>query len=417
MKNCTEISLLRFFKGGNNMPRSLWLLIIGMMINVTGASFLWPLNTIYIHEHLGKSLTVAGFVLMLNAGASVIGNLVGGILFDKIGGFKSILLGIIITLISVVALMFFHGWPTYMYLLIFIGFGSGIVFPATYALAGTVWPEGGRKSFNAIYVAQNVGVAAGASLGGLVASISFNLIFVANAVLYAVFFFIAFFGYRNIDASKGTQTSILEQKTVVKNRTKFNGLVILCIGYLLCWVGYVQWPSTISSHTQNLNIPLSQYSLLWTINGALIVCAQPLISLFVKRFAKSLKKQMIIGFVVFIISFIFASYAEQFSGFLVAMVILTIGEMLVWPAVPTIANDLAPEGRQGFYQGFVNSTATGGRMIGPILGGMIVDYYHMNLLFLIIIGLLAIGIVTTSIYDKKIVVAEKRDQEPSGIGA
>ncbi|TXC90285.1 MFS transporter [Metabacillus litoralis] len=398
------------------MPRSLWLLIIGMMINVTGASFLWPLNTIYIHEHLGKSLTVAGFVLMLNAAASVIGNLVGGILFDKIGGYKSILLGIIITLVSVITLMFFHQWPVYMYLLILIGFGSGIVFPATYALAGTVWPEGGRKSFNAIYVAQNVGVAAGASLGGIVASVSFNYIFIANAALYAVFFLIAFFGYRNIDGAQGSQTSILDQKGVVKNRTKFTALVILCTGYLLCWVGYVQWPSTISSHTQSLNIPLHQYSLLWTINGVLIVCGQPLISLFVKRFAKTIKKQMVIGFVIFIGSFIVASYAEQFTGFLVAMVILTIGEMLIWPAVPTIANDLAPKGRQGFYQGFVNSTATGGRMIGPLLGGFVVDYYNMNLLFYIIIGLLTIGIFTTILYDKKLTVAVKGDQTPSEIG-
>lgn len=400
------------------MPRSLWLLVIGMMINVTGASFLWPLNTIYIHEHLGKSLTLAGIVLMLNAAASVVGNLVGGVLFDKIGGYKSILLGIIITLVSVVALMINHSWPVYMYLLILIGFGSGIVFPATYALAGTVWPEGGRKAFNSIYVAQNVGVAAGASLGGMVASISFHYIFVANAALYAVFFFVAFFGYRNIDGANAKQTSILNEKTVVKNRHKFTALIILCIGYLLCWVGYVQWPSTISSHTQTLNIPISQYSLLWTVNGAMIVLGQPLISLFVKRFAKTLKKQMVIGFVVFMFSFVAASFAEQFTGFLVAMVILTIGEMLVWPAVPTIANDLAPKGRQGFYQGFVNSTATGGRMVGPLLGGIIADYYNMNLLFMIIISLLAVGIFTTLIYDKKLnaVLENKRSQTPDVYG-
>lgn len=384
------------------MPRSLWLLVIGMMINVTGASFLWPLNTIYIHDHLGKSLTVAGIVLMLNAAASVVGNLIGGVLFDKIGGYKSILLGIVITLVSVVALMFNHNWPVYMYLLIFIGLGSGIVFPATYALAGTVWPEGGRKAFNAIYVAQNVGVAAGASLGGIVASISFEYIFIANAALYAVFFLLAFFGYRNINGSTVKQASILDQNPTIKNRDKFAALVILCVGYLLCWVGYVQWPSTISSHTQTLNISLSQYSLLWTINGVLIVLGQPLISLFVKYFAKTLKKQMVLGFIVFIISFVVASYAEQFTAFLVAMVILTIGEILVWPAVPTIANDLAPEGRQGFYQGFVNSTATGGKMIGPLLGGMIVDYYNMNLLFMIIISLLIVGIFTTIVYDKKL---------------
>lgn len=104
-------------KGEIDMPKSLWFLIIGMLVNVTGASFLWPLNTIYIHDHLGKSLSVAGFVLMLNAGASVIGNLIGGTLFDKIGGYKSILSGIVITLIALVGLVFFTiGLHTLCYL-------------------------------------------------------------------------------------------------------------------------------------------------------------------------------------------------------------------------------------------------------------------------------------------------------------
>ena len=42
-----------------------------------GSFVLWPLNTIYINEHLGKSLSVAGVVLMLNSAASVVGNLLG----------------------------------------------------------------------------------------------------------------------------------------------------------------------------------------------------------------------------------------------------------------------------------------------------------------------------------------------------
>src|SRR6476620_469383 len=145
------------------MTRAFRLLIIGMAVNMTGSSFLWPLNTIYIHDHLGKSLSVAGVVLMLNSAASVIGNLIGGSLFDKIGGYKSVLSGIIITLIALVGLVFFHGWPTYVVLLVVVGFGSGIVFPSMYAMAGSVWPQGGRKAFNAMYVAQNAGVAIGAA--------------------------------------------------------------------------------------------------------------------------------------------------------------------------------------------------------------------------------------------------------------
>ncbi|WP_152446619.1 MFS transporter [Bacillus sp. THAF10] len=384
------------------MPRSLWLLVIGMAINVTGASFLWPLNTIYIHNILGKSLSVAGLVLMLNAGASVIGNLIGGVLFDKIGGYKSILIGISITITALIGMTINHSWPFFVVFLAIIGFGSGIVFPSMYAMAGSVWKEGGRKAFNSMYVSQNLGVAIGAALGGLVANIRFDYIFIANTVTYAIFFLIAMFGYKSIQANPAVQTSVLDQQKKIKDHTKLYALLTICIGYLLCWMGYVQWQTTIATHTKALGIPLTQYSILWTINGALIVLTQPLISFIVKKYTKTLKTQIIVGLVIFILSFALVGIAEQYTAFVVAMIIMTIGEMFVWPAVPTVANELAPKGREGFYQGIVNSTATGGRMLGPLMGGLLVDFYGMEMLFGVLMALVLVAIFTTSIYDRKL---------------
>ncbi|MDQ1001154.1 MFS family permease [Neobacillus niacini] len=389
------------------MPRALWLLIIGMAVNVTGNSFLWPLNTIYIHDHLGKSLSMAGLVLMLNSAASVIGNLYGGSLFDKIGGYKSILLGICISLSALVGLTFWHGWPEYIVFLTIIGFGSGVTFPAMYAMAGMVWKEGGRKSFNAIYIAQNLGVAVGAALGGILADYSFELIFLANTVMYIIFLLIAVFGYKGISTGEVKQANSLQEAALVKSQKNLLALLILCLGYLLCWVGYVQWMTTIASYTQEINISLSQYSLLWTINGALIVLGQPLLNGLLKRMATTLKVQIVIGIAIFIVSFLIAGNAHAFSGFLVAMMILTIGEMFIWPAVPTIAFDLAPKGREGFYQGIVNSTATGGRMIGPLLGGVLVDVYSISALFYVLIALFGIAIITTLTYER-ILKTEKK---------
>lgn len=391
------------------MPRALWFLIIGMAVNVTGSSLLWPLNAIYINEHLGKSLTVAGFVLMLNSGASVIGNLLGGTLYDKIGGYKSILLGIGIALLSLTGLTFWNTWVPYVIFLTTVGLGSGIIFPAMYAMAGSIWKEGGRRAFNALYVSQNLGVALGASIGGLIASYSFQLIFLANALLYLVFLLIAFFSYRNIATDRNTATSVIQEAKPVKDYTKLYALLTLCVGYLLCWVGYVQWQATISTYTQELNISLKQYSFLWTVNGALIVLGQPILNRMLNTFGRSIKSQMVVGMVIFIVSFLVAGKAEAFAGFMTAMVILTIGEMLVWPAVPTIADRLAPKGREGFYQGIVNSTATGGRMIGPVLGGLLVDIYGMSMLFTVLLFLVFISIFTTLIYDRKIrVIQEER---------
>ncbi|ADP33516.1 MFS transporter [Bacillus atrophaeus] len=391
------------------MPRALKILVIGMFMNVTGASFLWPLNTIYIHNHLGKSLTVAGLVLMLNSGASVVGNLCGGVLFDKIGGYKTIMLGIVITLVSLLGLIFFHQWPYYIWLLTIVGFGSGVVFPASYAMAGSIWPEGGRKAFNAIYVAQNAGVAVGSALGGAVAAFSFTYVFMANAMLYAVFFFIVYFGFRNIQSKQAAQTSILDFEPV-SSRASFTALMILSSGYVLGWVAYSQWSTTIASHTQSIGMSLSLYSVLWTVNGILIVLGQPLVGFLVKKWAESLKAQMVIGFVIFIMSYGILLAAKQFHMFLAAMIILTIGEMLVWPAVPTIANKLAPKGKEGFYQGFVNSAATGGRMIGPLFGGVLVDKYGIHVLVIALMVLLLASIVTTVIYDRRLPSSDDGNQ-------
>jgi len=379
------------------MPRAVWLLVIGMAINVTGSSFLWPLNTIYMNGELGKSLTVAGIVLMINSIATVIGNLFGGTIFDKIGGYKSILLGSIISMVALIGINLWNTFTPYTIFLAIYGFGGGIIFPAMYALAGTVWPEGGRKTFNAIYVAQNVGVALGAALAGLVASVSFQLAFLGNLILLIVFFFIALFGYKGLKASPRKE----KEKVVVKekNYAPMISLLTVCVGFLLCWVGYVQWQTTIATYTQEINISLEQYSLLWTINGAMIVFCQPLVAPIVKRL-KTLKLQILVGLIIFMLSFVVTSFAEQFTMFAVGMVILTLGEMFVWPAIPTIAAQLAPEGREGFYQGVVNSIGTIGKMIGPILGGFLVDHYGMGTMFLIMPLLLVIGIFTTLVYDK-----------------
>ncbi|TDL98630.1 MFS transporter [Macrococcus brunensis] len=380
------------------MPKLVWLLIIGMAVNVTGASFIWPLNTIYIHNELGKSLSVAGIVLMLNSGASVVGNLLGGKMFDRFGGYLSVMTGILIALVSLVGMVMLHSWPWYPIWLILVGFGSGIVFPSIYAMAGVAWPEGGRRTFNAIYLAQNLGVALGAALGGFMADISFNIIFIANLVLFVVFFFIAFFGYREAD-NLHKDRKVEEVKEIV-DKSRFNALIIVCVAYCLCWIGYVQWQTTISSYTQTIGISLQQYSMLWALNGVLIIVGQPLIRPFVRLIEDKIKTQIAVGITIFIVSFVVTSFAESFMMFVVGMVILTIGEMFVWPAVPTIANMLAPEGRVGTYQGIVNSTATLGRAIGPVVGGVVVDLYNMQVMFVVMIALLIVSFLFLKVYDK-----------------
>ncbi|REJ30655.1 MAG: MFS transporter [Caldibacillus debilis] len=387
-------------KRRKNMPRKFWLLILGAVVNATGSAFLWPLHTIYIHDYLGKSLSVAGMVIMLNSAAGVVGSLAGGALYDKIGAFRTIVLGIAIDLLSLAGLTIWHGWPQYPFFLLFIGLGFGIVHPAMYAFAGELWKEGGRRAYNGLYVAINLGVAVGSALGGMIASLSFDYIFVANLLLFIVFSMMVVIGFRDA-GGQGKAGGVRRQGPETGNDHKyFAALLILCFGYLLCCIAYSQWTTTIATYTQELRVSLKQYSLLWTINGLLIILGQPLLNLFIRAFMRTIKKQMVAGLVIFIASFYIASISEHFYGFAAAMAVLTVGEMLVWPAIPTVADQLAPKGKEGFYQGVVNSTNTGGRMIGPLLGGWLVDKFNMQVLFNVLMFLFVIAIVTSLTYDK-----------------
>lgn len=385
-----------------NMPKEIWWFVIGMAINITGASFLWPLNTIYMNEELDKSLSTAGLVLMVNSFGMIVGNLLGGTLFDKLGGYRTIMLGTIVSLCATILLNFFHGWPWYAIWLIMLGFGGGMIIPAIYAMAGAVWPQGGRQTFNAIYLAQNIGVALGAALGGFVAELSFNYIFMANLAMYVIFFFIALFQFNMDYQATVKHQETLENVAHIQNKKHFTALILLCVMFALCWIAYVQWQTTIASFTQSIGISMSQYSLLWTVNGVLILVGQPLILPIIHLIKGQLKKQLYFGLVVFILSFFVTSFATSFSIFVVGMVIMTFAEMFVWPAVPTIANNLAPKGREGVYQGIVNSASTVGKAFGPLVGGILVDVFNMQIMFLSMIGLLVIAMAFLTIYDRKV---------------
>lgn len=394
-------------------PRQLWILAIGLMINVTGTSFLWPLTTIYIGEVLGRSVTVAGFVLMCQAGAGMIGSLLGGTLYDRIGGRKAIVIGTSLATLSVFTIAFVHIWSIYIAMMILLGFSTGIIFPAVYAMAGGVWPEGGQKAFNLMYVSQNIGVALGSALGGIVAQYSFTFTFMVNGFTYILFSLLVWFGLSHYVAiqPRGVTSSDKHDRSNeerVNERRGFIALILLGIGFMACWITYVQWQTSISKYMTDMGYSLSQYSLVWTINGALIILIQPFSSVVIRRLIPNIKQQLIVGVSIFILAFLMLSRQEHYYGFLVGMGIMTLGEIFIWPGVPAAAAQLAPVGRKGFYQGVVNSFSTGGRMLGPLIGGLLYDHFNAQVMLYGMMGICMFALLSYLSYDRFLVKRNKK---------
>ena len=384
--------------GATEMPRLMWVLALGGLVSTIGGSFVWPLNTIYIHFILGKPLTVAGLVLMLSAGAGLVGQLVGGTLFDRFGG-KAVMLG---GLFSVACMLVIIGlvrvWPVYVAAMGVLGASYGIIEPATNALVARAWPEGGRRGFNFLYVARNAGVAIGTAFGGVVAGYSFTASFLINAAAALTYSILVWrFIPRGLpvpaasevadgaDADEAAEVSGVAEGggateagagdgTAFQNRTfTLVSMGLVALGATFIWMSYSQWQAVISVYMHSLGYSLASYGILWTINGVLIVVGQPLIVTVVKRWLKGLRAQMVGGTLLFAAAFALIWQHPQYEWFIAGMVVLTLGEMLVLPALPAAVSELAPAGRMGLFQGVLGGATSAGRMLGPVGGGAMYD--------------------------------------------
>lgn len=353
----------------SDIPMIIWLLGLGCLLNVGGLSLLWPVNAIYIHTNLHKSMAVAGVVLMVYSGTGLFGSFLGGWLYDRYGAIRVMVTTLVVSCFVIVIPAFTANFAIYVGVMALFGTACAIPFPVLNAVAGHAWPGGGRRAFNFLYVANNLGVALGTALGGLMASHSFHAVFYGIALGYAILLLLVVTALRAPlhQLQQVHQTARKEADSRLQETIPWGGIGILLAGYITAWVVYVQWQSTVSVDMQASGYPLSLYSLLWTINGLLIFLAQPVVA-FVTRRISALPMQMVGGTVLFALSFTAMLFAHHYAVFVFAMVLTTLGEMFVWPAVPAAIAQISPSSRLGTLQGLVSSAATCGRMIAPCWG-------------------------------------------------
>lgn len=356
-----------------DMPRSVIVLIIGGFVQSVGNSLMWPLNSIFMHEVLGRTLTEAGSLLALQSTASLLGQFLSGFLADRFGQKRIMTIGLVCAILTLGAIGVFPTWKIYAPAFVSFGLAQALIFVPLNALLHALWPEGGRRGFNLLYVSNNAGVAIGTAIGGMIAQISFRLTFSLNALAFFIYLLLVLIGASKPKAAPHAIPSKQQKVRLTKDRG-FKLLLALGGGIFFVWGAYIQLVAILPVAMNQLGLPLFAYSVLWTLNGVFIVTLQPLITIVIKAWANSFKRQFYLAVILFTIGFMIILCKLPYVSYLIAILIITLGEMLILPAVPAAAAQLAPPGKTGAYQGIVGGASSGGRMIGPLLGGIMYDY-------------------------------------------
>lgn len=367
-----------------------WLLL-GELFTWVGASFIWPLTSVFLNKQLHVSLAMIGVVLLFNCLANMIGSFIAGWAYDKFNPYYLLIAGAGLDALVLFGMAFNHTWPIYWLWMTLTGFLGGWNGALINSIATSLKSRQGRYVFNMIYFAQNLGVVIGTLIVGYLYDYSVTILFVIAGILFVIVCLNAVFNYRPIIRFHKER---LQGKDTDKS-TKFEKMpaanLKLSIGFFITlaviWLMYMNWESNLSVYMVSLGIPFHLYSLLWTINAGIIVVVQLILGRFPNIF-KTLFYQVIFGVVMFAISFITLIFAKDYAHFVFSMVTLTLGEATAMPAMPAYINDLSPDSSKGKYQGMTLSTSSIGRAFGPLFGGLVIDKFgYINFFIVAAVGI------------------------------
>jgi MFS family permease len=179
------------------LSRAAWILALVMLINRSG-SMVVPFLSVYLTASLGFDLEQAGILLSLFGVGSITGAFVGGWLTDKIGHFWVQFF----SLAGGGSLFFFVANLTEFFPLcvgIFtISAVSEMLRPAnSSSVAHYAKPENVTRAFSLNRMAINLGYSFGPAVGGILATFSYNLLFIVDGITCISAGILFFFYFKN----------------------------------------------------------------------------------------------------------------------------------------------------------------------------------------------------------------------------
>jgi MFS family permease len=359
-------------------PREALLFLLASFVNAAGSAFMWPLTTLYVHTQLHRTMAEAGFVLMLQSLAGIAGQFAGGALFHRLGAKRLIVGSLLFQAVIQLAIVFTAGWSGYITLMVGLGFLFNVSQPAIHAFIGFRWKEQRRELFNVVYVGNNLGMAIGTSLAGVIASVSFGLTFLANSLstfVFALFFllFLRRMSHRDLVGLAPELAGKHGRFEALLLLLRYRVYLFMALGAALIWFSTSVWSSGIAPYLAHQGMSLAAYSFLWTVNGIVIFAGQPVTSWLKRVLNQSLPAQLVASAALYAGGFAFISlFHTSYYAIVAGMVITTFGEMLIAPTIPAFVTEKTGEAAP-FYLGVVGAISSVGRLLGPLVMGSMFD--------------------------------------------
>ncbi len=264
---------LREVLGG--LPRAYWALWVGLLVNRIG-SFVVPFLSLYLTNERGLSVGEAGGLVSLWGLGAIGAGPVAGVVADRLGRRAALLGSLVGGAAFTVALGFVRAPAVVAPLVFAVGFVGEIYRPASHAVVGDVVPPEDRvRAFGLLYWAVNLGVAIGLALAGLIASVSYTLLFVGDGLTSLAFAWVVwrFVPETRPESRPETVREVLAGLVVPLRDRVFLPFLLL---HLTLATIFFQFQLTLPLDMAANGISPAGFGLLMAMNGGIIVVLQPL---------------------------------------------------------------------------------------------------------------------------------------------
>ena len=362
-------------------PGTFKVLILATYIDRLGSFLLFPFFSVYLIEHFGVGMIQVGILFSVFSGGSIIGSTIGGALADKYGRRSMLLLGLISSGIGSILMGLVDDLNIFFIIAAFLGVLGDLGGPARQAMVVDLLPKDKQaEGFGLLRVAVNLSATIGPMLGGFLASQSYMLLFIGDAVSSLITALIVFIVIPETKPEKQDDKpeesvikTLIGYKEVLKDSVYIMFLAVSAITVLV----YMQMNSTLSVFLLTVyGFPIAGFGLLLSMNALMVVLFQFWITKRISKYAPM--KMMAFGTLLYMIGFGMYGFISEIYLFFVAMGILTVGEMIVIPVSQAAVAYFAPEDKRGRYMAVYGYHWAIPTLFGVLVAGLVTVYIGPN---------------------------------------
>lgn len=380
----TPAGVLRNLTG--NLPRPFWVMWWGTLLNRL-CGFVVPFLTLFLTAQRDFTPVQAAIVVSALGLGSFLSQLVGGLLADRLGRRRVMLLALTLSPPFLLALGFAPGYPLILIAAFVFALVGEMYRPAANAaIADLVPPEERTQAYGLMHWAVNLGFAFAPVLAGAIASRSYALLFVLDAATLLLYAALIHSGVPETRPPRGDRTSRPGALAVLSREPALLALLALSLLFALVMrQAYVTLPLAMQAD----GLGARTYGWVIALNGLVIAA----VGLFSARFLSRFAAHRVLGLAALLagLGFGLNALADTAAVYALGVLIWTLGEVAQAAVAPGLLAALAPAHLRGLYVGLLGATRGLGGLIAPALGGWALGRYGDGLWW----ACLALGLAGT----------------------